>query len=227
MASRPALQRFDLHTHSAHSPDSGVRVEDMVRQARANGLSGMAITDHNQVEGSLKSRSFAEPGFIAVRATEVSTSAGHIIALGVGELIPRDLSPAEAVERIHALGGIASIAHPLRIWSGVGEAEARRIPADLIETLNARTIPKHNALASAIAKERGFGVTAGSDAHELRNIGRAYVVIEDRIETEEQLIEALRKGRARAEGNSRKPAEWIPYGVKCIVQWMFRGFKRM
>jgi hypothetical protein len=227
MSAVERAQRFDLHMHSAHSPDSGVRVEDMVREARARGLAGIAITDHNQVEGSLKSRALAGNGFIAVRATEVSTSIGHIIALGVAERIPRDLAPAEAIERIHALGGIASIAHPLRIWSGVGEQEARRIPADLVETVNGRTISKHNLVAAAIARERGLSATAGSDAHELRNIGRAYVVLEERVETEEALLEALRRGRARAEGISRKPAEWIPYGVKCIVQWMSRGFKRM
>jgi hypothetical protein len=227
MSSGETPQRFDLHMHSRFSPDSTVAPEEMVRVALARGLAGIAITDHNSVGGSLRAREVAPKGFIAVRATEVSASTGHVIALGIDQPIPRDLPPTEAVERVRALGGFASVAHPLRVWSGVGEPEARRMAADSVETVNGRTILRHNLRAAAIARDRKLPVTAGSDAHEVVNVGRAYVVVEDRVESEEQLLEALRKGRARAEGLSRRPEEWIPYGVKTIGQWMFRGFKRM
>ncbi|MDL5501661.1 MAG: PHP domain-containing protein, partial [Candidatus Methanoperedens sp.] len=39
--------RFDLHIHSKHSNDSGLSVDDILREAVRKGLDGIAICDHN------------------------------------------------------------------------------------------------------------------------------------------------------------------------------------
>ncbi len=42
---------LDLHTHTRYSPDSRISPADLVALARRIGLAGIAITDHNSVEG--------------------------------------------------------------------------------------------------------------------------------------------------------------------------------
>jgi len=39
--------KFDLHTHSFFSGDGVSRPEDLIAAARAKGLHGIAVTDHN------------------------------------------------------------------------------------------------------------------------------------------------------------------------------------
>jgi len=46
--------RLDLHNHTLYSPDSRVDPTDLVRQSRALGLDGIAITDHNSIAGVRK-----------------------------------------------------------------------------------------------------------------------------------------------------------------------------
>ena len=51
-APTPALttHRFDLHMHSFFSPDAADSPEDLIAAAKARGLSGIAITDHDNCE---------------------------------------------------------------------------------------------------------------------------------------------------------------------------------
>ena len=51
LASREALGvTYDMHIHTCRSHDSDARIEDIVKSARDRGLSGIAITDHLDVE---------------------------------------------------------------------------------------------------------------------------------------------------------------------------------
>ena len=42
---------LDLHNHTRYSPDSKVDPALLVKQAAASGLDGLAITDHNSMDG--------------------------------------------------------------------------------------------------------------------------------------------------------------------------------
>ena len=44
------LYRFDLHVHSYFSSDAAGAPEELIVAARAKGLSGIAITDHDTCE---------------------------------------------------------------------------------------------------------------------------------------------------------------------------------
>ena len=74
------------------------------------------MTDHNQIEGSLKIA--RETDFLIIPGMEVSSADGHIVALNLKELIPRGLSAAETVDRIHRAGGIAIAVHPYAWFKG-------------------------------------------------------------------------------------------------------------
>jgi len=219
--------RLDLHSHSRYSPDSKLDPAEIVRVAKSRGLDGIAITDHNAVEGAAKAWDYARGiGVTVVRGTEVSTKEGHVLAYGVREPIPRDLSSRETVERIVADGGIPVAAHPYRFWSGLGEQATVETPFAAYEVRNARTLRRGNAKASALAASKGVPGIGGSDAHFLEEIGRAVTVVED-ASTEVEVLEAVRRGSARAEGVDRGASATVRYVTKCVGQWILRGMRRI
>ena len=49
------MLKLDLHIHSQYSEDATGSPKDIIKILKKKGLQGMAITDHNTIEGSLKS----------------------------------------------------------------------------------------------------------------------------------------------------------------------------
>lgn len=219
--------RLDMHIHSRYSEDSRMEVREIIRTAHRRGIAWIAITDHNSILGALRALRENMRDVHILPGVEVSTSKGHILAYGVREGIERGLSPEDTVECIRALGGLASIAHPRRFWSGVGEKVSLGLDTDLIEVHNARTSAQGNAAASGIAERRGLPGSAGSDAHEYVSVGRGVLVLEGEVETEDDLIARLRKGEGRPAGESRTLIRSVQYASKCVSGWALRGFRRI
>ncbi len=221
--------KLDLHVHTAYSADAQGDLQEVIRSAMARGLQGIAVVDHNAVQGSLRGVAVARDlgGFLVVRGAEVTSNAGHVLALGVGEPVARGLPPAETVERIRALGGIAIAAHPYRFWSGVGEGVVSEVRFDGIEAHNGRSVRHHNRQARALTASLHLPTTGGSDAHAPRYIGRGVTELEGEGLSEADVIEAIVHGRAKANGVDREVRHTIRYTVKCVGEWMSRGMRRM
>lgn len=218
---------LDMHIHSSFSRDATASPEAVVRRCYELGLGGLAISDHNSIEGSLRAESLAKQhGLVHIRGVEISAKEGHVLAYGVGELVPRGLGVAETIERIHELGGVAVAAHPKRFPSGIGLEIARHAGFDAIEVLNGGSSRRSNLLARKVAEESRLPVTAGSDAHSIGEVGKAYVVIEE-CTSEDEVLEAIRKGRTKAGGRSRSTWEGVVYSVETFVEWLRGEFRRL
>jgi hypothetical protein len=191
------------------------------------GLQGIAITDHNAVGGIAAAEAAVQGDFVVVPGTEVSTREGHVLAYGVREVIPRDLSARETVDRIVALGGVPVAAHPYRFWSGLGEDVTISAPFRAYETANARTLRRGNERARALARARGVSETGGSDSHFLDEVGRAVTTTEDGGLGVDAILQALGQGRTRVEGRSRGPGGTVRYVTKSVSEWMIRGMRRI
>jgi hypothetical protein len=124
-----------FHIHSARSDGTGTLDEIAAAAARA-GLQFIVMTDHGdgtRAPGPPIYRS----GVLCVDAVEVSTTYGHLVALGVPQM-PFRLAghPRDVIEDVHRAGGFAVAAHPgspkpaLR-W------EDWQLPFDGLEWLNA------------------------------------------------------------------------------------------
>ncbi len=219
--------KIDLHIHSSYSRDASGAPKDVVGRCVKLGLGGFAVTDHNSIEGSMHAYELAkEQGLIAVRAVEVSAQEGHMLAYGVREPVPRGLPVADTIERVHSLGGVAVAAHPKRFPSGIGLKLARDAPFDAIEVLNGGSSRRSNALARRVAEEKRSPMTAGSDAHSLDQIGKAYCVIEG-CGSEEEVLEAMRKGSGSIGGRSRSLKEGIAYSTETLVEWLRGDLRRL
>jgi len=221
--------RLDLHIHSRYSVDSRLDPRDIIRQAKSLSLDGVAITDHNSVEGSKKAFDYVKENesFIVLHGIEVSSSEGHILGYGVRETIPRDLSPYETVEYIVAQGGVAAAAHPYRFWSGLGEKFTLNTNFDTYEVLNARTSIKGNRMANNLAIEGKKGRIGGSDGHFIDEIGGAVTLLEERLRNEDVILETLVKKRTNVEGSSRGIKATLRYVPKCVGEWIGRGFRKI
>jgi predicted metal-dependent phosphoesterase TrpH len=219
--------KLDLHIHSVFSRDGAATVEEIVERCKAQGLQGFAITDHNAVEGALRSLELASSeGLVAVPGVEVSTAEGHVLAYGVREIIPRDLSVAETIDRIRAAGGVAVAAHPKRLPSGIGLKLASKERFDAIETLNGGSSSWGNRQAVKVAEARKIPQTGGSDAHRAHEVGRAYTVMED-VSTAEEVLDGVRKGKSSPDGRNRDAREEIVYAWETFTGWLDRGMNRL
>ena len=219
--------RFDMHIHSSFSRDGAVSPRDVLSRCSKLGLAGCAITDHNQINGSLEAVTFSrDEGQIVIRGVEVSTLEGHVLAYGVGEIVPRGLSVAQTIEKIHDLGGVAVAAHPVRFPSGVGLEVAGREKFDAVEVLNGGSSSRNNKKARRLAESSSAPTTAGSDAHKLDEIGKAYVEVEG-VATEDGMLDAIKRGLVRPGGRSRSVSEGLVYSGETLVEWMRGSFKRI
>jgi predicted metal-dependent phosphoesterase TrpH len=219
--------RLDLHVHSKYSRDAANgSPRDVLKRAKAAGIDGIAITDHNAIEGSIEAASIAsEFGLVVVRAVEVSTASGHVLAYGIGEVVPRGLPVEETVRRVRDMGGVAVAAHPRRFPSGMGLDMARSGPFDGIEVLNGGNPARSNSAARRVAETRHLSQTGGSDAHKPHEISRSVTVFES-VSTEDDVIDAIARGAARAEGRSRTLKEGVVYSYETLLEWVRGGFGR-
>ena len=176
----------DLHVHSRHSQDGRMTVEEIFDRVRRAGLNGVAISDHNSVDGALEALDRAPEDLVLFPAAEMSTDRGHMLCYFVHE-------PPEkyGVERRGSVYALADILRWVRIQGGLifaahmyrnGPADRDVIPlVDGIEIFNGRETARRqwaNDDSAALVREFGVPFSAGSDAHLPGDVGSAYKIME-------------------------------------------------
>jgi len=170
----------DLHIHSIYSPDATTTVRAVLRQAKDTGMNVIAITDHDEIRGSLEAHQIAkEYNIEAIPAAEVSTSEGHLVALWIHELPPKGLSLLDTLLLIGKQGGVAIAPHPfsnlptsLSMESVVRVLTNPRAKAVLkgIETHNMST-QAFDSIAQKLAIYLPLAKLASSDSHVYWSVG--------------------------------------------------------
>ncbi|WP_416839239.1 PHP domain-containing protein [Haloferax sp. DFSO52] len=196
----------ELHSHSSLSYDGRDPVELLLEQAAAVGLDALAVTDHDEINASLEAvDKAADYGLVGIPGMEVTCAAGHVLALGVRELIPAGLSYDETLDRIHEAGGIAVIPHPFqKSRHGVAPHISREqlANADAIEVYNSRLLTGiANQRAERFAKDRNLPMTAGSDAHISEMVGQAVTEVGTNTRSADAILEAITEGRTSVVGS--------------------------
>jgi hypothetical protein len=189
----------DLHVHSNYSKDSLITPKDLVYYAKKRGLNAVAVTDHDQIEGSCKIA--RETDFLVIPGMEVSSADGHIVALNLQELIARGLSAQETVDRIHRAGGIAIAVHPYAWLKGSLTSHVNDAKFDAVETVNASAFPFNRCKRKAeeIAQKLNLPCVGGTDAHYGPTIGYGYTVI-DCEPTVDAIVKAIVNGNCQPFG---------------------------
>ena len=211
---------FDLHVHTNRgSPDSALEPHDLVAEATRIGLSGVVVTEHNgwpRHDFELFTRDLHD--MVMIRAIEVYTPLGHILALGLESHVALVSGGIETVERLRAevdrVGGALVLAHPFRfLFNPAGLftqnklfEDPRTVPSTAeeaaqhpvfglvheVEVINGGGTQRENAFAHQVVSVLGLRGTGGSDAHSVAGLGKGTTFFPGVIRNERDLLDALR-----------------------------------
>ena len=206
---------FDLHIHTTKgSSDSSLTPEDFILEADRLGLRGLCLTEHSGPWDRHEFKQFASlHNVVLIRAMEVETDFGHMLAFGMDRYQAGYNKAAELRKAATAAGGYVITAHPFRgVLSGAGRSRAliyQSIPdplpekpedaldhpvfklADAVEVANGGTIDRENDFAMAVAGLLKLPVTGGSDAHSTHGLGKFLTEFADEVNTEAEFLKAL------------------------------------
>jgi hypothetical protein len=100
------------HIHSTRSDGTGTP-DEIARAAARAGLQFVILTDHGDATRAPDAPAYRN-GVLVFDAVEITTRAGHLVALGLSEAAPYPLAgdARDVIEDIHRLGGRAVLAHP-------------------------------------------------------------------------------------------------------------------
>jgi predicted metal-dependent phosphoesterase TrpH len=205
---------IDLHTHTRPiSWDSFLTPDDLIEHARAAGLDGVVLCEHDFCWDPEEVRALAQRhNFLVLAGVEINTEEGHILVYGVDHYVYGMHRSPELAQVVERAGGAMVASHPYRRqmpWHVHDDHDyeealqrASRNPAYrycvALEKINGRGTVKENAFAARLCDFMGMPGTGGSDCHNRSDVGRCATYFQRRIETIEDLIEELKAGRFEA-----------------------------
>ena len=198
------MLKADLHIHTEYSMDCSTPLEKIIQRCLEIGINCIAVADHGTTEGALKLQNIAP--FKVIVAEEILTPHGEIMGMFLQEDIPSGLSVEETLTHIRAQGGLVCIPHPFDTFRHSaldGQIIGTIIDQiDIVEVFNSRSpLMRSSAKANLFAEKYGIAKSAGSDAHTLSEIGKAYVEMPE-FNSREDFLQALEKGEiSRCRGN--------------------------
>jgi len=187
--------RVDLHVHTSFSSDASINPKLLVDALYAHPtVKGVAITDHDTIEGYFQVRKLAAAyeDLMIIPGVEVSTKSGDIILLGIEEKPAYKSTLESVVDFAMERAALIVIPHPYRVH-GIGNA-AEKTPADAVEIMNPWATPRENKLAERLAKARNLPGVAGSDAHKPEEMWSAYTVVNAEPDIG-SVLNAIKNGR--------------------------------
>ncbi len=202
----------DLHCHTSASFDSLASPEAVTRAAAGRGLTHLAITDHDRIDGAFRARAAAPAGLTVIVGEEVRTADGDLIALFLERAVMPGRPARDTIAEVRAQGGLVGMPHPFDRFRGSMLRDPRLEVigplVDWVEAYNARVVGgSGNERAASFAQELGLPGIAVSDAHSVMEVGVAFVVLDGEPATPDGLRAAL-----------ANPIELVPGRASYIVR---------
>lgn len=187
---------IDLHCHTSASFDSLASPEAVVRAAARRGLTHLAITDHDRIDGALRARDAAPDGLTVIVGEEIRTADGDLIAVFLERAVAPGRPATDTIAEVREQGGLVGIPHPFDRFRGSilkdPRLEATGRLVDWVEAHNARVVGgTGNERAADFARRLALPGVAVSDAHSTLEVGVAYTVLDGDPSTPAGLLAAL------------------------------------
>ncbi|MED4023439.1 MULTISPECIES: PHP domain-containing protein [Priestia] len=178
--------KVELHTHTNYSHDSLLSKWLYLVMLKLRKIDVVGITDHNEIEGAKKIKSFLNKyGIKVIVGEEVFSERGEIIGLFIEKKILPGLSPRETMLQIKEQGGVVYIPHPYdekRYKTVLPEEDIKKNSdlIDIIEIHNGRNIKSlFSDKQLEIGKKYNKIMCVGSDAHTFIELGRNYNIMDE------------------------------------------------
>jgi predicted metal-dependent phosphoesterase TrpH len=207
------VPRIDLHCHTTPlSHDSFLTPDDLVESARAAGLDGVCLTEHDFFWDLDKAQDLGKRhNFLVIAGNEVNTEYGHMLVFGLERFVYGMHRLHELSQMVREAGGAMVFAHPhrrqlpfeLRHEGDWSEAMTRAMAneahdhVDAIEVYNGRGSRRENEFSREVCRRASLPGTAGSDAHQRSDIGVCATEFQREVSGLAELIEELKAGRCR------------------------------
>ena len=190
------VARVDLHCHTSASFDGVADPAALAARAAERGLTHVAITDHETIDGALLAAASAPAGLEVLVGSEVNTPEGDLVFVFLERPLPRGLSAREAIAAGRDQGALVGIPHPfdparrsLLLEQSNDELIAL---VDWVEAWNGRVTRREaNEKAADLARRAGVPAIGVSDSHTLIEVGTAYTTMTGDPSTPTGLREAL------------------------------------
>jgi predicted metal-dependent phosphoesterase TrpH len=205
--------RCDLHVHSRHSGPRECYSDpfEVRRVALARGMDLVTLTDHDSIDGALELRSRFADVFVSEEVT-CTVPGGREVHVGVFDVderqhdrIARLRLDAEALFAYLAEQRLpACLNHPFSALTGrrqTVDLERAFRGVTLVETRNGLLPTGVNECAATAARVLRMPGVAGSDAHTLRSVARAFTEVRG-ARDKPDFVDGLRRGLTIPRGAS-------------------------
>ena len=213
------MLKADLHIHTNNS--SGFQhessCEQVLKKAISNKLNTIAITDHNNITGALKTRTIVKRKKLEISViigAEISTLSGHIIGLNLNENIKKFLRAEEAIDRIHEQGGIAIAAHPIPFFCSYFDQP--NLKFDAVEIQFPSLFPFLKKYPLKIFNPKKHAEIGSSDAHHYNMVGSCYTLYNDNI------IKSIKKRTTKAVRANIPVQQYFKSGTKIFMSGILK-----
>ena len=195
--------RLELHVHTKYSHDSIMPFWFLYLKCRLCGITHIAITEHNNIDGAMAFRDYClvkGNKLKVIVGEEIMTTKGEIIGLFLNSVIRPMQSPYETIEAILAQNGIVYVPHPFdkKRYKTVLVEKAileNKDKIDCIECHNGRNISSdYSVMQERIADKYGLSKVVGSDAHTFFEIGRNYIDVLIEPQDRNSFKQAIKNG---------------------------------
>ncbi len=203
---------IDTHIHeSKYSDDSNVSLEEIIFKAKAIGLDGICITNHENKKIEKKAYRLAQKtDLLILVGAEILTYEGDLLVFGLDRLPDKKMHAQKLINIVNTAGGVAISAHPFRNNDrGMGENISKVKGLSGVEVLNGSTTFANNLAADNLAKSLSLPCLGASDAHHADKVGKYATYFYDDIKNIRDFINAIKNNRV-------SPAVYIENQFKVI-----------
>ena len=194
----------DLHVH-AFPGDGVLAAWELRKEAARRGLDVIAITNHNQ---ALAARLPAGGGGslpLIIPGQEITTPTFHLIAVGIRRPVDWRLPLPDAIAAVHAAGGVAIAAHPVRrFWrdaendGGLEVLDGAEAVVEAGERFDRGRREIREFYERTRRRNPDLAPIGSSDFHLLAPLGACRTYVFAREVSHEGVLEAIRNGRTVA-----------------------------
>ena len=217
----------DLHFHSRYS-DGSDTVEEIAEKARQLGI-GVAITDHNAIDGAVEMDSYAD--ILSIPGIEVTSSEGtHVLVyfyriedlkrfydidvkpfLGSTVMSSTQKDVESIIQCARKYNSVVIFPHPYSAaFTGIcnhsfSETKLKRLlkMGDGVEVINSENLKRWNLKSALLGFNLNRVITGGSDGHSIQQMGSAVTYVTGESDRK-CFLDALSRGDAKVVGTESK-----------------------